>query len=136
MAFPTWNISTPIEIISIGDSEMLTQAFQGLAAITSSDGFGNMVRVAFLIGILGLGAKSFISASLQDAPKFIAAIIIVFMMFGPKTIVIITDGFDGTTHSVGNVPVGVAAPFGVVSITGRYFATTFESAFGVASRSI
>lgn len=130
MPGPSTLAGTQFEIISLGDFEMLTAAFNGLASITSSDGFGNMMRAAFLVGILAFGVKVLLTGKFEATPV-LASVILYFVMFVPKAQVVIIDAYSGGVRTVANVPVGLAAPFSLVSKTGRYFSQTFETAFSV-----
>jgi len=130
MSGPSWSAASTFEIISIGDAEMLSAAFNGLAAITSSDGFGNMMRVAFLVGILGFALRVLLTSRFEAAP-LLASMILYLIMFAPKVNVLVIDAYNGTARPVANVPIGLAAPFSLVSKTGQYFASTFETAFSV-----
>ncbi len=130
MPGPSTLVGSTFEIVSLGDFEMLTSAFNGLAAITASDGFGNMMRVAFLVGILAFGLKVILTGKFEATP-LLASVILYFVMFVPKANVVIVDAYSGAVRNVANVPVGLAAPFSLVSKTGRYFSETFETAFSV-----
>lgn len=118
------------DIISMGDYSLLAEAFNGLAMIFGSSPVSNMMKVAFLVGILMFGAR----ASLYnkwDATPLLAGFIAYLCMFGPKVTVTVTDGYSGAVRVVANVPIGIAAPMAITSHTGRYFAYTFEQAFSV-----
>lgn len=125
-----WAIPTIFEITSLGEASMLVQAFNGLAAITNADGFVNMTRAAFLVGLLAFGARAVMTGRFE-LTSLLASLIIYALMFGPRATVIVIDNYSGATTPVANVPVGVAAPFALVSRTGKFFAETFESAFSV-----
>lgn len=126
----SWNVGSVFEIVSIGDAEMLTAALNGLAAITGSDSFTNMMRVAFLIGILAFAVRVVMTGKFE-AVTLLASFLVFMVMFAPKATVVVVDGYNGTVRNVANVPIGLAAPFSIVSKTGRYFTSTFEQAFTV-----
>lgn len=109
---------------------MLTQALNGLAALTATDGWTNMVRVAFLVGVLSFGARALMTNK-WDAIPLLTGLIAYMVMFAPKTTVSVTDAYGGGTTLVANVPIGLAAPLAVTSQVGRYFARSFEQAFSV-----
>lgn len=118
------------DIISMGEYTLLADAFNGLAMIFNSGPINNMMKVAFLVGILWFGVRAAFFTK-WDATPLLAGLIGYMCMFGPKVDVTITDGYSGAVRVVANVPVGIAAPMGITSHTGRYFAATFEQAFAV-----
>jgi hypothetical protein len=118
------------DIISMGEYTLLADAFNGLAMIFNSGPIANMMKLAFLVGILVFGFKAAFFTK-WDATPLLAGLIGYLCMFGPKVTVTITDGYSGAVRVVANVPVGIAAPMGVTSHTGRFFAYTFEQAFAV-----
>ena len=130
MSAPSWLASTVFEVYSIGDAEMLHQAFNGLAMITGSSGFGNLIKLGLLVGLLGFGARALMTNRFE-ANVILSSLIMYICMFGPKVEVLVIDAYSGAVRPVSNVPIGLAAPFSLVSKTGRYFADTFETAFSV-----
>lgn len=118
------------DIISMGEYTLLADAFNGLAMIFNSGPIANMMKLAFLVGILWFGFRAAFFTK-WDATPLLAGLIGYMCMFGPKVTVTITDGYSGAVRVVANVPVGIAAPMGITSHAGRYFASTFEQAFAV-----
>jgi len=118
------------DIISFGEFRMLEQALNGLAAITATGSFGEMMRVAFLVGILTFGARALMTNK-WDAVPLLTGFIAYSVMFTPKVTTTVTDAYGGGTVVVANVPIGLAAPLAITSHVGRFLATTFESAFSV-----
>lgn len=114
----------------MGEYTLLADAFNGLAMIFNSGPIANMMKLAFLVGILVFGVRAAFFTK-WDATPLLAGLIGYLCMFGPKVTVSITDGYSGAVRIVANVPVGIAAPMGITSHTGRYFAYTFEQAFAV-----
>ncbi len=118
------------DIISFGEFRMLEQALNGLAAITATSSFGEMMRVAFLVGILSFGARA-VMTNKWDAIPLLTGFIAYSVMFTPKVTVTVTDAYGSGTVAVANVPIGLAAPLAVTSHVGRFLASTFETAFSV-----
>lgn len=118
------------DIISMGEYTLLADAFNGLAMIFNSGPIANMMKLAFLVGILWFGVRAAFFTK-WDATPLLAGLIGYMCMFGPKVDITITDGYSGAVRVVSNVPVGIAAPMAITSHTGRYFASTFEQAFAV-----
>ena len=116
------------DIISFGEYHMLQQALNGLAAITASSSFTQMVRAGFIVGIIAFGARV-VMTNRWDALTLFTGFVAYSLMFVPKVDVTITDAYGRGIVVVGNVPIGLAAPLSITSHAGRYLATTFESAF-------
>jgi conjugal transfer mating pair stabilization protein TraG len=118
------------DIVSFGEYKMLVDAFNGLAMIFASSSTVNMMRVAFLVGILWFGARA-VMTNRWDAIPLFTGFLAYSLMFGPKVTVTVTDAYSGRVEAVANVPIGIAAPMSITSHAGRYFSDTFNQAYSV-----
>jgi len=122
------------QILSLGDAEMLSQAFNGAAAIFNSGAIGNLMRVGFLTGLIFVAVKYLFSYqfSLQS---LLVAFIVYSLLFVPKSEVVVEDMYTGQVYPVANVPVGVALPMSLVTTAGASLTQLFETAFSTPDES-
>lgn len=116
------------EVISIGDGEMLFNAFNGVAMIFGSGNMGKLIISGFSLGTMLIALRYLTN---QEFPlnHALVGIIGYLVMFGPMTTVTIEDVYTGEVRVVANVPLGVAAPMSIVSTMGVKMTEMFETAF-------
>lgn len=116
------------EILSIGDSEMLYNAFQGAAMIFNDNHLKNIIKSGFIIGLIIICFRYLTN---QEFPlrHSLIGIIVYSAMFVPKDTVLIEDVYTGEIRTVANVPLGLAMPMSVVSSMGVDMTNLFEQAF-------
>jgi len=116
------------EVLSIGDAEMLYNAFQGTAMIFGNNNLNDLIKTGFTLGLLLI---SFRYLTNQELPLRYALVglILYWVMFIPKDTVIIEDVYTGEVRTVANVPLGVAMPMSVISTMGVKITELFETAF-------
>lgn len=116
------------EIISIGDGEMLYNAFQGVAMIFGNNSLNKLISAGFALGILLISLRYLTD---QEFPLRYALVglILYLVMFTPKDTVTIEDIYSGQVRVVANVPIGVAIPMSVISTMGVKMTEMFETAF-------
>lgn len=116
------------EVLSIGDAEMLYNAFQGTAMIFGNNNLNGLIKAGFTLGLLLI---SFRYLTNQEFPLQYALVglILYWVMFIPKDTVIIEDVYTGEVRTVANVPLGVAMPMSVISTMGVKITELFETAF-------
>jgi len=118
------------EIFTYGGGGFLQYVFNGIAALMGADDFQGALQTAMLIGLLVLMAQSAFKGSLINWPWFLAALFLYLALLVPKADVIVTDRVDPTQSAVvGNVPIGIAAPAGIVSLLGDWATRTWETLF-------
>lgn len=119
-------------IYSIGDAAFLEQILNGVAMITGSGDFLDLVKIGLLLGIFLIAFQAILHPNqgiqFQHA---LLAFIVYSIMYGPRATVIIEDVYTGQTRVVANVPYGVAATGGIVSSVGYNVTALFEQAFSV-----
>ena len=122
------------EIISIGDGEMLYNAFQGVAMIFGNNSLNKLISAGFALGILLISLRYLTD---QEFPLRYALVglILYLVMFTPKDTVTIEDIYSGQVRVVANVPIGVAIPMSVISTMGVKMTEMFETAFSIDFRS-
>ena len=115
-------------ILSIGDGEMLANAFEGVAMIFGSGSMVNIVKTGFLLMIFII---CFRYLSNLEFPLYhvLVGMIVYLIMFGPTGTVTIEDVYSGETRIVADVPIGVAAPMSIISSMGVNMTQLFETAF-------
>lgn len=117
------------EIIAMGDAELLRQAFEGVALIAGGDDFIMMIKIGLVVGMIFGLFKALISGKFDLTPM-IVGFFVYAIMFGPKETIHIIDPYGdlpqlysegvwnpapGGVVDVANVPIGIAAPFYVIS---------------------
>ena len=121
-------------VFSIGDAEMLYNAFQGAAMIFNSGGMTNLLRTGFLLGSFLAGLR-YLTTQKFDIHHILAAIIIYEIMFWPKVTVSIEDAYTAEVRAVANVPLGVALPMSIITTMGYRLTQAYEAAFSVPQES-
>lgn len=120
------------EVFTYGGGEFLRLVFNGVAAITGNGGYVTALKMTALIGLLWVlieGAFKHRSLNLQ----WLLAVILVYNAFMvPKVDVIVTDRIDPTQSAVvSNVPLGLGAVAGTVSLVGDWLTRAYETVFSL-----
>lgn len=120
------------EVFTYGGGEFLRLVFNGVAAITGNGGYITALKLTALIGLLWVlieGAFKHRSLNLQ----WLLAVILVYNAFMmPKVDVIVTDRIDPTQSAVvSNVPLGLGAVAGTVSLVGDWLTRAYETVFSL-----
>lgn len=123
------------EIVALGDAEFLGAALNGVAAITATEGFADLIKIGLLLGLILVGMKGILSGTFELQNTFFS-VIIFMMLIAPKTTVIISDPYSANDQVVDNVPLGIGAAGGIVSQLGSGLTNMFETAYSVVSPSI
>ena len=92
-------------ILSIGDAEMMYNAFNGVAMVFASDNMNTLMKIGFLIGLF-LVAFQYLFELKFPLYSILVAYIVSAAMFIPKDTVIIEDIYTGQVYTVANVPLG------------------------------
>ncbi|MFV1943556.1 conjugal transfer protein TraG N-terminal domain-containing protein [Pseudomonas luteola] len=119
-------------IYSIGESAFLEQIFNGVAMITGSGDFIQIVSIGLLVGVLIIGWQALTSAGKGgvDFQQALIGIIIYMALFAPKVTVVIEDAYNGTVRPVDNVPLIAGAVGGTISKLGYGLTRLFEVGYG------
>ncbi len=120
------------EVISIGDGEMLYNAFQGVAMIFGSGNLEKIIKSGFIVGTMLISIRYLTN---QEFPlhHFLVGVTVYSVMFVPTDTVTIEDIYTGDVRVVANVPIGVAVPMSVISTMGVNMTEMFETAFSTPS---
>ena len=120
------------EVISIGDGEMLYNAFQGVAMIFGSGNLEKIIKSGFIVGTMLISIRYLTN---QEFPlhHFLVGVTVYSVMFVPTDTVTIEDIYTGDVRVVANVPIGVAVPMSVISTMGVSMTEMFETAFSTPS---
>ncbi|TAL44530.1 MAG: conjugal transfer protein TraG [Methylovulum sp.] len=116
------------EILSIGDGEMLYEAFQGAAMIFRPENINDLIKSGFVLGTLLITFKYLTDQQMQ-LNYGLVAVALYTTMFVPTDTVSIEDVYTGEVRTVANVPIGIAAPMSVVSTMGVKSTSLFETSF-------
>ena len=116
------------DIVSIGDGEMLANAFQGVAMIFGSGSLGNIIKSGFMLGTLIICIRYLTNLEFP-LHHVLVGVTVYSIMFVPTGTVTIEDVYNGEVRVVDNVPLGVAAPMSIISSMGVNMTRLFESAF-------
>lgn len=123
------------DIISIGRADILVQTLNGVAMLFSDAGpagFGGLVSLGLLVGILIAVARAVITQRLE-VHYVLVGWLIYAAMFYPKVTATVEDVYTGQVTEVANVPVGLAAVGGLTSTIGVTMADAFSTVFAVPS---
>lgn len=120
------------QVISIGDAEMLTEAFQGAAMIFNGHSMGNLIASGFVLGVM-MVAFTYLTSMRFPLNQALVGFIVYQVMFLPSDTVSIEDVYTGNVTTVANVPLGVAVPMSIISTVGVELTTQFETAFSTPS---
>lgn len=119
-------------IFSIGDSAFLEQILNGVAMITGSGDFLDLVKIGMLLGIILVAFNAIVNAGQGiQFQHVLLAFIVYSIMYGPRATVLVEDVYTGQTRVVANIPYGVAATGGILSSVGYNVTQFFEQAFSV-----
>lgn len=115
-------------ILSIGDAEMMYNAFNGVAMVFASDNMNTLMKIGFLIGLF-LVAFQYLFELKFPLYSILVAYIVSAAMFIPKDTVIIEDIYTGQVYTVANVPLGISLPMSIVSTIGVNTTQVYETVF-------
>ncbi|WAK04418.1 conjugal transfer protein TraG N-terminal domain-containing protein [Methylobacter sp. YRD-M1] len=116
------------DILSIGDSEMLYEAFKGVAMIFGNNSLNKLINAGFVLGVLLISINYLTN---QEFPLrySLVALIAYSVLFIPKATAVIEDVYTGQVRTVDSVPLGVVVPMSVISTMGVKMTEMFETAF-------
>lgn len=116
------------DILSIGDGEMLYEAFKGVAMIFGNNSLNKLINAGFVLGVLLISINYLTN---QEFPLrySLIALLAYSVLFIPKATAIIEDVYTGEVRTVDDVPLGVVVPMSVISTMGVKMTEMFETAF-------
>ncbi|MGX2956895.1 conjugal transfer protein TraG N-terminal domain-containing protein [Ursidibacter arcticus] len=117
-----------LDIITIGGIDIVAQMFTAVATLTSNRSFFNLMGVA---EILGVAACVFSYIKTKDIQKMGIWLLFFVMINGllltPKVDLLVTDRTTPKVKKVDNVPIGVAVPFYLFSLSGNALAEMYDT---------
>src|SRR5581483_9614417 len=115
--------------VSPKDPAFLEQVLNGVAMITGSGDFIDLVKIGMLLGVMLVAFQAIVNPGQGiQFQHVLLAFIVYSIMYGPRATTIIQDVYTGQTRMVANVPYGVAATGGILSSVGFNVAQFFEQA--------
>jgi conjugal transfer mating pair stabilization protein TraG len=116
------------DILSIGDGEMLYEAFKGVAMIFGNNSLNKLINAGFVLGVLLISINYLTN---QEFPLrySLVALLAYSVLFIPKATAVIEDVYTGQVRTVDSVPLGVVVPMSVISTMGVKMTEMFETAF-------
>lgn len=120
------------QVLSIGDAEMLYNAFQGVAMIFGNNSLNKLIGSGFALGTMLISMR-FITDQEFPLRYALMGIIMYASMFTPKDTVIIEDVYTGEVRVVANIPLGVAVPMSVITTMGIKMTEMFQTVFSTPS---
>ncbi len=115
-------------ILSIGDAEMMYNAFNGVAMVFTSNNMTTLMKIGFCIGMFMI-AFQYLFDMRFPLQSILVAYIVTAGLFFPKDTVVIEDVYAGNSYTVANVPLGVAVPMAIVSSIGVSVTQLYETVF-------
>ena len=127
-----------MEIWCIGDLNYLVAVLNGLAMLSNTGMFTQLVKVGFLISALLIAMVALYKYSENGAGglpwgRFIIAFIVFKFLFGSFTTVYVYDTYSLKTKTVDNVPYGVAITGSILSKVAHEITLNIEQAFSLPS---
>ncbi|WP_075881880.1 conjugal transfer protein TraG N-terminal domain-containing protein [Vreelandella massiliensis] len=117
-------------IYSIGSGAYLAEVLKAVASITGSGDFSQLIQIGMVLGIIILGFQTIMNGGKEISVGQIAAAFLLYaLMFGPTVDVAVHGVYDNHDETVGDVPLGIAAPGAMVSQVGLGLTEMFETAF-------
>ncbi|MGP9551931.1 conjugal transfer protein TraG N-terminal domain-containing protein [Halomonas sp. AOP42-D1-22] len=121
-------------IYSIGSSAYLKEIIMAVTSIIGTGGFSKLIQSGLLLGVLIMAFQTLFNGGKPVAVHQIAVSGLLFaLMFGPTVDVAIEGVYDGQSHAVADVPIGIALPGSLVSQVGYGLTEMFETAFSSPS---
>lgn len=134
-----------MEVFSFGNGDFLFQIFSAVRGIMGDGSFGTLIRIAILLGFLFmlyqlLFSLNILTISTGVVRHYIFIVVIVGILFTPKTDVVIRDEIKNTQVVVNNVPYGVGLfahifttiERGITNMMENYFSTPSDIRFNQA----
>lgn len=119
------------DIVSIGDAAFLEQILISVAMVTSANSFEQMVSIGLLLGVFFVMVQSVFQGAKQiNYHQILVGYLLYACFFIPTATVTIEDSVTGEIRVVSNVPLGVAAPGGIISTIGYNITNLFEQGYG------
>lgn len=131
-----------MEVFSFGNGDFLFQIFSAIVGIMGDGSYGTLIRIALVLGFLFLAYQLLFSMNITHVSKgmishYIFVVVLVGIMFTPKTNVLIRDEVKNTQVVVNNVPYGVGlfahifttVEKGITKLMENYFSTPNDMRF-------
>lgn len=120
------------ELHTYGGGDFLRLIFNGLASIFGNDNYGVAIIIATLLGFMAMLVRAAFHRGQMNLQWFLAVVMLYQVALVPKVDIQIIDHV--TPHesaTVGNIPMGIAAPATIVSHFSYWLTTSFETVFSM-----
>lgn len=121
------------EIFTYGNGDFIRMVMNAVASIFGSENYMSAMRIAAMLGFLGVLVKASFDRNVLDSFKwFLGMLIFCWVLLVPKSNVIITDRVLPQDSSVvANVPIGLAATAGLFSQLSDVLTRMSETVFSL-----
>lgn len=123
------------EVYTFGGGDYLYSIFNGIAALTKSAGYVNIIAITAMLGLTWAMLQSSFGGGYKASATWIISFMLFYnVMFLPKSTVLINDPLnqDKKYDAVENVPFALAAFASLTSQIGKSMTESMETAFSKA----
>lgn len=124
-------MATTLEIITIGGIDIIAQMFNAIATITKNNSFFNLMGIAEILGVVACVFSYIKTKDIQRMGIWLIFFVLINgLLLTPKVNLLVTDRTMPKVKKVDNVPVGVAVPFYLFSLSGNAIAQMYDTHLG------
>lgn len=119
------------EIFTLGEEEFLREVLFAVVALMDIDSgiaSGYFIMSGFLVGVIITAIKGAVTGK-YEPQVFMLSLVAYLIFFIPRVDVVVTSIHTGSSSTVDDVPIGIAAPGSIISSIGMKLAERFEQAF-------
>ena len=123
-----------MDVWCIGDINYFVSVLNGLAMLSNSGLFNDLIKLGLIIAVLVIGFQAIFQAGVAGGipwGRFIVAFIAFKLLFGEVTTVHVNDTYTLQSRDVDNVPYGVAATGSILSKVAHEITLNLEQAFSL-----
>lgn len=118
------------EVYCFWNGADILMALNAVAAIMGGGDYLGLMKGIAIVGLLSAVTYAFMSQRGDTLGGFFAGFVFVYaVLFVPKVDVVVNDVRVGTSNAVANVPLGLAAPYSLLSHMGYWLTLQYESRF-------
>ena len=123
------------EIFTFGGADTLIMLLNSIAAMTSTDDYTSLIKVALLITTFLVALDMAASGKIGGTSRVFILVIIFNAAIITKIDIVVTDRvYPAESGTVDNVPVGIAIPTAIFSRIGDWTTRTFETFYSLPNQ--